>query len=93
MEQISRIGMDTSKRFFQVHGVNAAETVGFAQEAEAQGNRRVFREACADGSWDRSLRRFPIRTARTKWRPAQPPQSSFTRQAYNVLESSPSKSN
>ena|SRR6516162_323570 len=25
--------------------------------------------------------------------PAQPPQSSFTRQAYNVLESSPSKSN
>jgi transposase len=27
MEQISRIGMDTSKRFFQVHGANAAETV------------------------------------------------------------------
>jgi transposase len=27
MEQISRIGMDTSKRFFQLHGVNAAETV------------------------------------------------------------------
>src|SRR3984893_3610982 len=26
MEQISRIGMDTSKRFFQLHGVNAAET-------------------------------------------------------------------
>ncbi len=27
MEQINRIGMDTSKRFFQLHGVNAAETV------------------------------------------------------------------
>ena len=27
MEQISRIGMDTSKRFFQLHGVNAAEKV------------------------------------------------------------------
>ncbi len=25
MEQISRIGMDTSKHFFQLHGVNAAE--------------------------------------------------------------------
>ena len=28
-----------------------------------------------------------LRTARTNWRPAQPPQSSFARQAYNVLES------
>ena len=27
MEQISRVGMDTSKRFFQLHGVNAAEEV------------------------------------------------------------------
>ena len=25
MDQISRIGMDTSKHFFQLHGVNAAE--------------------------------------------------------------------
>ncbi|MDB5404493.1 MAG: family transposase, partial [Rhodopila sp.] len=25
MEQISRIGMDTSKHVFQLHGVNAAE--------------------------------------------------------------------
>ena len=25
MEQISRIGMDTSKHIFQLHGVNAAE--------------------------------------------------------------------
>ena len=27
MEQISRIGMDTSKHFFQLHGVNATEKV------------------------------------------------------------------
>ena len=27
MEQVSRIGMDTSKHFFQLHGVNAAEKV------------------------------------------------------------------
>ena len=27
MEQISRIGMDTSKHFFQLQGVNAAEKV------------------------------------------------------------------
>ncbi|MGY3133427.1 hypothetical protein ACVWZM_004109 [Bradyrhizobium sp. USDA 4501] len=27
MEQISRIRMDTPKRFLQLHGVNAAETV------------------------------------------------------------------
>ena len=27
VEQISRIGMDTSKHFFQLHGVNAAEKV------------------------------------------------------------------
>ena len=27
MEQISRIGLDTSKHFFQLHGVNAAEKV------------------------------------------------------------------
>ena len=49
MEQISRIGMDTSKHFFQLHGVNAAEHGGFAQEAAAQGDGRVLREACADG--------------------------------------------
>ena len=27
MDQISRIGMDTSKHVFQLHGVNAAEAV------------------------------------------------------------------
>src|ERR1700722_10173957 len=32
MEQVSRIGMDTSKRFFQLHGVNTAETVGLRKK-------------------------------------------------------------
>ena len=32
-----------------------------------------------------SIERRSLHTARTKWRPAQPPRSSFTRQAYNVL--------
>ena len=40
-----------------------------------------------------SIERRSLRTAQTKWRPAQPPQSSFTRQACNVLEFSPLKSN
>ena len=40
-----------------------------------------------------SIERRSLCTARTKSRPAQPPQSSFTRQAYNVPVSSPSKSN
>src|ERR1700742_2833455 len=34
-----------------------------------------------------SIERRSLRIAGTKWRPAQPPQSSFTRQGYNVLES------
>ena len=32
MEQIIRIGMDTSKHFFQLHGVNAAERAGVARQ-------------------------------------------------------------
>jgi hypothetical protein len=50
MEQISRIGMDTSKRFFQLHGVNAAETVILRKKLRRKGDGRVFREACANGS-------------------------------------------
>jgi hypothetical protein len=46
--------------------------------------------------WQRSRhsieRRSLLHAARTKWRPAQPPQSSFTQQPYSVLDSSPSKS-
>ena len=32
MEQIIRIGMDTSKDFFELHGVNAAEKVVLCQK-------------------------------------------------------------
>ena len=35
MDQISRIRIDTSKHVFQLHGVNAAEAPGTAQEAPA----------------------------------------------------------
>ena len=60
MEQISRIGMDTSKHIFQLHGVNAAEKAGSAQEAAAQGDGGVLREAGADDDRDRSLRGIAI---------------------------------
>ena len=46
MDQISRIGMDTSKHVFQLHGVNAAEAAGSAQETAAQGDGGILREAC-----------------------------------------------
>ena len=42
MEQISRIGMDTSKRFFQLHGVNAAETVILRKKLRRLHIRFVF---------------------------------------------------
>ena len=47
MEQIIRIGMDTSKHIFQLHGVNAAEEPRLAQKAAAQGHDRIFRAARA----------------------------------------------
>src|ERR1700687_2676228 len=58
VEQISRIGMDTSKHFFQLRGVNAAEKVVCARSC---GARRwwLLQGACADGDRDRSLRRVP----------------------------------
>src|SRR6201984_2232358 len=35
VEQVSRIGMDTSKHFFQLHGVNAAEKVVLRKKLRA----------------------------------------------------------
>ena len=32
MEKITRIGMDTSKRFFQLHGVDASEQVALRRQ-------------------------------------------------------------
>ena len=45
MEQISRIGMDTSKHIFQVHGVNTAEQPGSAEEAAIPVPRKKYVEA------------------------------------------------
>ena len=67
MEQVSRIGMDTSKHIFQLHGVDAAERACPAQKAAAPGHDRVLRaasrpravaiEACgASHHWARLLR-------------------------------------
>src|ERR1700720_1130868 len=68
VEQISRIGMDTSKHFFQLHGVNAAEKVVFRKKLrrkdvvaffEALAPTVIGIEACgASHHWARILRSF-----------------------------------
>jgi transposase len=68
MEQISRIGMDTSKRFFQLHGVNTAETVVLRKKLRRKAMVTFFEklaptvvgiEACgASHHWARLLQSF-----------------------------------
>ena len=68
MEQISRIGMDTSKHFFQLHGVNAAEAVVLRKKLRRKEMIAFFKalaptvigiEACgASHHWARLLRSF-----------------------------------
>ena len=68
MEQISRIGMDTSKHFFQLHGVNAAEKVVLRKKLRRKEMVAFFKalaptvigiEACgASHHWARILRSF-----------------------------------
>jgi transposase len=68
VEQISRIGMDTSKRFFQRHGVNAAEKVVLRKKLRRKEMVEFFEklaptvigiEACsASHHWARLLRSF-----------------------------------
>ena len=68
MEQISRIGMDTSKRFFQLHGVNTAETVVLRKKLRRKEMVGFFEklaptvvgiEACgASHHWARLLQSF-----------------------------------
>jgi transposase len=68
MEQISRIGMDTSKRFFQLHGVNTAETVVLRKKPRRKEMVTFFEklaptvvgiEACgASHHWARLLQSF-----------------------------------
>ena len=68
MEQISRIGMDTSKHVFQLHGVNAAEAVVLRKKLRRKEMVEFFEklaptvigiEACsASHHWARLLRSF-----------------------------------
>jgi transposase len=68
VEQISRIGMDTSKHFFQLHGVNAAEKVVLRKKLRRKEMVAFFKalaptvigiEACgASHHWARLLRSF-----------------------------------
>lgn len=68
MEQISRIGMDTSKHFFQLHGVNVAEKVVLRKKLRRKEMVAFFEklaptvigiEACgASHHWARLLRSF-----------------------------------
>ncbi len=68
MEQVSRIGMDTSKNFFQLHGVDAAEVVVLRKKMRRKEMINFFEtlaptvigiEACAASHyWARLLRSF-----------------------------------
>ncbi len=68
MEQINRIGMDTSKHFFQLHGVNAAEKMVLRKKLRRKEMVAFFKalaptvigiEACgASHHWARLLRSF-----------------------------------
>ena len=68
VEQISRIGVDTSKHFFQLHGVNAAEKVVLRKKLRRKEMVAFFKalaptvigiEACgASHHWARILRSF-----------------------------------
>ncbi len=68
MEQISRIGMDTSKHVFQLHGVNAAEAPVLRKKLRRRDMEIFFEnlaptviaiEACgASHHWARRLQSF-----------------------------------
>jgi transposase len=68
VEQISRVGMDTSKHFFQLHGVNSAEKVILRKKLRRKEMVEFFKalaptvigiEACgASHHWARLLRSF-----------------------------------
>ena len=48
MEQISRIGMDTSKHVFQLHGVNAAEETDLRKKMRRKEMIAFFEKAPTD---------------------------------------------
>jgi transposase len=71
MEQISRIGMDTSKHFFQLHGVNGVEKVVLRKKLRRKEMMAFFKAlaptvigigACgASHHWARLLQSFAMR--------------------------------
>ena len=71
MEQIIRIGMDTSKQIFQLHGVDAAEKPILGKKLRRKEMMKFFEElpptqiaieACASSHhWGRLLRRLGTR--------------------------------
>ena len=88
MNQISRIGMDTSKHVFQLHGVNAAEAVVLRRKLRRKEMVAFFEklaptviaiEACgASHHWARLLQSFghTVRLIPPSW---SSPTSSATR--------------
>jgi transposase len=68
VEQISRIGMDTSKHFFQLHGVNATEKMVCRKKRRRKEMMAVFEKLAptvigmeasgASHRWARLLRSF-----------------------------------
>ena len=60
VDQISRIGMDTSKHIFQLYGVNATEVpVVLRKKLQRKDVETFFEKAGTDGDRDRSLWREP----------------------------------
>ena len=58
MEQITRIGMDTSKHVFQLHGVNAAEAPVLRKKLRRKEMVTFFEQPCPDSGRNRGVRRF-----------------------------------
>ena len=57
MEQISRIGMDTSKNVFQLHGVNAAEAVVLRKKLRRKEMVAFFEKLAPTPPWyDQALK-------------------------------------
>ena len=63
MEQLIRIGMDTSKSVFQLHGVNAAEEAVLRKQLRREQMVEFF-AAGADGGGDGGLRGLALLGAR-----------------------------
>jgi hypothetical protein len=56
VEKVTRIGMDTSKRFFQIHGVDTSERVALAPPVDARPGAALLRETGPDFGGDGGVR-------------------------------------